>query len=164
MQRNKPHIERVQALADISHSALCCHRNETRAPIANPPICAQLEGTPYQHPTLHSGPCSSVGMRRGTNTQTHRRPWPLYISLRLRLTQSVISKVNESSKWQYQSYTINLPAAVSCNVGRSVWTEAEIVHRFRWSRDLLQWAVGLHQQRRRRLFVLKQISRHNMSS
>ena len=52
-------------------------------------------------------------MRRGTVTQTHRRPWPLYISPRLRLTQSVISKVNESNKWQYQSYTINLPAAVT---------------------------------------------------
>jgi len=26
--------ERVQALADISRSALCCHTNETRAPIA----------------------------------------------------------------------------------------------------------------------------------
>ena len=31
----KPGIERVQALADISRSALCCHSNETRAPIAN---------------------------------------------------------------------------------------------------------------------------------
>ena len=40
-------IERVQALADISRSALCCHSNETRAPIANPPNTAQLEGTPY---------------------------------------------------------------------------------------------------------------------
>jgi len=28
----------VQALADISRSALCCHGNETRAPIASPPI------------------------------------------------------------------------------------------------------------------------------
>ena len=25
---------------------LCCHGNETRAPIANPPNSAQLEGTP----------------------------------------------------------------------------------------------------------------------
>ena len=29
----KPGIERVQALANISRSALCCHSNETRAPI-----------------------------------------------------------------------------------------------------------------------------------
>jgi len=42
----QPGIERVQALADISRSALCCHRNETRALIANPPNSAQLEGTP----------------------------------------------------------------------------------------------------------------------
>ena len=39
--------ERVQALADISRSALCCHSNETHAPIANPHSIAQLEGTPY---------------------------------------------------------------------------------------------------------------------
>jgi len=39
-------VERVQALADISRSALCCHSNETRAPIPNPSTIAQLEGTP----------------------------------------------------------------------------------------------------------------------
>jgi len=56
-------IERVQALADSSHSALCCHSNKTRAPIANLPNSAQLEGTPYHSPKLRLGPCSSVGMR-----------------------------------------------------------------------------------------------------
>jgi len=45
-------IERVQALIDISHSVLCCHGNETRAPIANPPNSAQLLGTPYHSPKL----------------------------------------------------------------------------------------------------------------
>jgi len=39
------------ALAEISRSALCCHRNETRAPIANPPNSAQLEGTRYHSPS-----------------------------------------------------------------------------------------------------------------
>jgi len=39
-------IQRVQVLADISHSALCCHSNETRAPIANLPNTAQLEALP----------------------------------------------------------------------------------------------------------------------
>jgi len=34
----KPGIERVQALADISRSALHCHSNETRALIANPSV------------------------------------------------------------------------------------------------------------------------------
>jgi len=56
----KPGTEPVQALADISRSALCCHGNETRAPIANPPNSAQLEGTQYHSPNLHPGLCSSV--------------------------------------------------------------------------------------------------------
>jgi len=49
----KPGIERAQALADISRSALCCHGNETRAPIAHPPNSAQLQGTFY--PNFTSG-------------------------------------------------------------------------------------------------------------
>ena len=71
-----------------------------RAPIANPPIRAQLDGTPYHSPKLHPGPCSSVGMRRGTNrqtdahtdTKTQRRRWPIYISPRLHLTQNVMNE------------------------------------------------------------------------
>jgi len=47
---SKPGIERVQALADISRSALCCHSNETHAPITTPPCSAQLEGTPTARP------------------------------------------------------------------------------------------------------------------
>jgi len=83
----QPAIERLQALAGISRSALnafavykaislytcvCCHSNETCAPIANPPNNAQLTRTPYHSSKLHPGPCSSVGMRRGTDRQTHR--------------------------------------------------------------------------------------------
>jgi len=30
---------------------LCCHSNETHAPIANPPNSAQLRGTPYHPPS-----------------------------------------------------------------------------------------------------------------
>ena len=67
---NKPRIPRVQALADISCSALCCHSNETRAPIANLPNSAQLQGIPYHSPKLHPDLCSSVGMRKGRDTQT----------------------------------------------------------------------------------------------
>jgi len=33
-----PSIQRVQVLADILHSTLCCHSNESRAPIANLPV------------------------------------------------------------------------------------------------------------------------------
>jgi len=38
---------------------------------------------PYHSLNLHPGPCSSVGMWRGTDRQTHRRPWVIYISPRL---------------------------------------------------------------------------------
>ena len=44
----KPCMERVQALADISRSMLCCHSNDETRPlitITNPPTSAQLEGT-----------------------------------------------------------------------------------------------------------------------
>jgi len=40
------------------------------APIANLPNSVQLDGTPYHSADLHPGPCSSVGMRQGTDTQT----------------------------------------------------------------------------------------------
>ena len=50
---------------------LYCHSNATRAPIANPPNSAQLEGTAYHSLKLHSGPCSSVGMRPRTDRHRH---------------------------------------------------------------------------------------------
>jgi len=40
----QPGIQQVQALAGILRSVLCCHINETHAPIANPPNTTQLEG------------------------------------------------------------------------------------------------------------------------
>ena len=70
-----PQIYTLITVADILRSALCCHNNETRAPIANPPNSAQLGGTSYHSAKLHPCPCSSVGMRsrtgRHTDTQTH---------------------------------------------------------------------------------------------
>jgi len=66
----KTGIQRVQALADISHSAIWCHSNETRAPIANPPNSAQLEGIYYHSPNIHLGSCSSVGCSEGQTTDT----------------------------------------------------------------------------------------------
>ena len=68
----EPDMERVEALADISRSALCCHSNETRAPIANLPNSAQLESIAYHSSKSHLGACSSVGMRRGTGRHTDR--------------------------------------------------------------------------------------------
>jgi len=48
-----PGIEWVQKIADISRLALtvCCHNNETCAPIANLPNSAQLDSTPYHTPS-----------------------------------------------------------------------------------------------------------------
>jgi len=81
---------------------LCCHSNETRAPIANLPNSAHIEGTPYSMPVgplpkLHPGPCTSVGMRQGTDTHretnrhTDRLAWPIYISRRQQLTWNVLN-------------------------------------------------------------------------
>jgi len=56
---------------DCQYARRCSHSNETRAPIANPPNSAQLGSTHYNSPKLHPGPCSSVGMRRGRDTQTY---------------------------------------------------------------------------------------------
>ena len=50
-------------------------------------------GSLYHGPKLHPGPCSNVGVRPRTDTQTdrHRRARPQYILRRLRLTQNVIT-------------------------------------------------------------------------
>jgi len=93
---NKPGIERVQALAGISRLGYVVIANETRALIANPPNSAQLGAPPTIPPNLHLGPCSSVGMRRGTVRQTHRRPWPIYIPRRLRLRRNLVIYLNGS--------------------------------------------------------------------
>jgi len=66
----------VQALADIWSSALCCHSNETRAPIANRPNTAQLEGTP----TIPASyiPVRAVVWECGqgqTDKETHRQTY-----------------------------------------------------------------------------------------
>jgi len=69
----KPRTERVQALADISRSALYCHSNETRATIANPANSAQLGGTPTIPQVTSAGQCSSAGMRRATDRHADSR-------------------------------------------------------------------------------------------
>ena len=105
----KPGIKRVQALAGISRSATCCHGNKSRAPVANLPNTAQLEGTPYHSSKLHSGPCSSLGMRRGTDRHTDRhtqgRAWPIHISSRLRLSglrwNVARHRASTSTRWHF---------------------------------------------------------------
>ena len=69
----QPGTDRLQALADISRSGCVVSSNETRASIANPPNSARLGSTAYHSPKLHPGPCSIVGVMRGTDRQTHRR-------------------------------------------------------------------------------------------
>jgi len=68
-------LERVQALAYILRSALCCHSNETRAQIANPPNSAELEGIPTIPPTYIRvravvWECDKRQADRHTDTQT----------------------------------------------------------------------------------------------
>jgi len=52
---------------------------------------------PYHSPNLQPGPCSSAGIRRETDKQTHRNtytqtlPWPIYISPRLCLTRNELN-------------------------------------------------------------------------
>ena len=71
----EPGIERVQALADISLLALCCHSNETHAPTANPPNSAQLEGTSYHSPSyIQVGAVVWECSEGQTDRQTDR--WP----------------------------------------------------------------------------------------
>jgi len=79
----KPGIQQVQAVADISRSALRCHSNETRAPISNLPNSTQLEGSSYHSP-------SYIRVRAVVrDRQTQRRPWSIYTSPRLCLTRNV---------------------------------------------------------------------------
>jgi len=100
-RQQQPGIERVQALADILHSALCCHSNETHALIANPPNSIPLDGkNPYHSPMLHLGPCSSVGMRwatdRHTDTDTHTDGRDHYtFRIILRLTRNVTTAAGQ---------------------------------------------------------------------
>jgi len=61
---------------------LCCHSNETCAPIANPP----KEDNPYHSSKLHPGPYSSVGMWRGTDRQTDRQTQATVTDTQTRVT------------------------------------------------------------------------------
>jgi len=68
---------------DISINTVTRHRASTSnrshfafrllSHIAKLPNSAHLEGTPGHSPKLHPGPCSSAGMRRGTDRQTDRQ-------------------------------------------------------------------------------------------
>jgi len=60
-------LQLVKPCAFFGHS-VCCHSNETCAPIANMRNSARTtRGHPYHSPNLHPDPCGSEGQ---TNTQT----------------------------------------------------------------------------------------------
>jgi len=73
--------------------------------MANPPNSAQLGGRLYHASKLHPGPCSSVGVRPRTDTQTDR-----HIDARDRNTFCV---VYDSRKMQQINYTIHTYTASS---------------------------------------------------
>jgi len=99
--KQQPGTERIQALADISHSALCCHSNKICAPTANPPNSAQAQPeAPLPFPPSYirvravvwecgEGP---TDRQSHTHTHTHKRLWPIYISPWLCLTWNVKSE------------------------------------------------------------------------
>jgi len=94
----KPGIEQVQALADIRHYVvkqnLCTNWKSFQ-------YCTTRVHS-YHSPNLHPGPCSSVGMWQRTDRQTHRQPWSIHISPRLRLKQNVMMVMMikmERNKW-----------------------------------------------------------------
>jgi len=83
----KPGIQRVQVLADISHSHYVAIAMQPMHWLQIHPIL-HIYGTPYHFPKLHLGPCSSVACGHG-QTDRHRCTWPLYISRRIRLMWNV---------------------------------------------------------------------------
>ena len=60
----------LQCISIQAYVRVCCHSNETHAPIAHLPNTVQLDGTPYYSSKLHPGPCSSVEMQQGTDKDT----------------------------------------------------------------------------------------------
>jgi len=82
--------------SDISRKALCCHSNETRAAIANPPNSIHLDGTP----TIPPSPsyirlravvwkCGEGQRDRETQTHTHTHTHTQ--------TQTVVSNIHFAS-------------------------------------------------------------------
>jgi len=106
---------------------LCCHSNETRAPITNLPNGAQLGGTPTIAPS-YIRVCAVVwacgngqtDTQRHTQAeiQTHRHAWPIYILRHLRQTGNVIRKhcirvqsVQFKSESKCKKYALNATRA-----------------------------------------------------
>ena len=96
---------------------LCCHSDETHAPIANPPNSA--------HPEAPStpGPCSSVGIQKGSDTDTDRHT-DSHDHFTFRL--GVSCKMQLGSTWQNANrcqrvHTSVLPYGNQQSVITSMW-------------------------------------------
>jgi len=80
----------------------------------SPPNSAQLEGITYYSPTynrVRAAVWKCGKGQTGRHTDTHRRPWPIYISPRLRLPRNVTrqpmgdSKLRPGHKVVWESYS-----------------------------------------------------------
>jgi len=69
----EPGIDRVQAVADVSHSGCVVIATKPVHGLQIRPIVHNWEASPTIPPKLHPGPCSNVGVVRGTDTQTDAR-------------------------------------------------------------------------------------------
>jgi len=98
----EPAIERVQALADISCSGydVIATKPVRRTPIANPPNNAQIEGISYHSSKLHPGPCSNVGVVRGTHRHADARDQ----SRGLRLARNVMNPASPAAEQSRVDY------------------------------------------------------------
>jgi len=116
---SQPGIEGVQALADISAFSAMLSLQRNPCTDCNPPNSAQLEGTAYHSPNLHPGPCSSVGMRRGTGIYTDGRG---HYTFRLGYASSR-NVINDKSNPAARFMTLYIPCtfcnSASVNLDRS---------------------------------------------
>jgi len=143
---NRPAIERVQALADILRSALyafamykdislqrvCCHSNETRTPIANLHNSALLKGT-LTIPPSYMRVCAVVRefSEGQTDTQTHRRPWPIYISPhRVRVRYVVVKQLLGLPRFQNLLVIVYDHIITICAIIRRLFGQNKLITRF----------------------------------
>jgi len=107
--------------------------NETRAPVANSPNSAQLGGHHYQlgchSPNLHftPGPCSNVGMRRGTDRHIHTD------------TQTAVTTIHFASATPHAKWSDNVYDAVIMARARPL---QEFTRFIRWMQTERQMAAN----------------------
>jgi len=93
-------IERMQALAYISRSPLCCYSNETRTPIANSPNSEQLECTPY-HSTSYIRVRAVVRECGEGQTDTHTAVATIHFALATPHSKCNDSHMSRKKGWHH---------------------------------------------------------------